>query len=109
MKSKLAKATSISKDVRQRVWVRDQMACIYCHRRVPVECANSHFIKKSQLGLGIEQNIVTACPKCHYKYDFGVNCKEMINYTQKYLSSFYGPLKRSELTYHKYSNIDNSK
>lgn len=108
MKSKLAKATSISKDVRQRVWERDKFSCIYCHRRVPVECANSHFIKRSQLGLGIEQNIVTACPKCHYKYDFGVNCKEMINYTQNYLSSFYGPLKRSELTYHKYSNINNS-
>ena len=46
--------------------------------------------------------------KCHYKYDFGVNCKEMINYTRNYLSSFYGPLKRSKLTYHKYSNIDNS-
>ena len=108
MKSKLAKATAISKKVRQRVWERDQMACIYSHRRVPVECANSHFIKRSQLGLGIEQNIVTACPECHYKYDFGVNCKEMINYTQNYLSSFYGVLKRENLTYHKYNNIDNS-
>lgn len=109
MKSKLAKATAISKEVRQRVWERDHMACIYCHRRVPVECANSHFIKRSQLGLGIEQNIVTACPNCHYKYDFGVNCKDMINYTREYLSLFYGALKRENLVYHKYSNIVNSK
>lgn len=109
MKSKLAKATSISKEVKQKVWERDKHKCIYCKRYVPVECANSHYIKRSQLGLGIEQNIVTACPKCHYKYDFGVNCKDMINYTREYLSSFYGALKRSELTYHKYSTQDNFK
>lgn len=108
MKSKLAKATAISKEVRQRVWERDRMACIYCHRRVPVECANSHFIKRSQLGLGIEQNIVTACPKCHYKYDFGRNSRLMINYTWEYLLSKYEGLKRENLIYHKYSNIDNS-
>lgn len=102
MKSKLSKATAISKEVRQRVWERDQMACIYCHRRVPVECANSHFIKRSQLGLGIEQNIVTACPKCHYKYDFGRNSRSMIIYTWEYLSSKYEGLKRENLVYKKY-------
>lgn len=46
---------------------------------------------------------------CHYKYDFGVNCKDMINYTRNYLSSFYGVLKRENLTYHKYSTEDNLK
>lgn len=102
MKSKLSKATSISKEVRQKVWERDHMACIYCHRRVPVECANSHFIKRSQLGLGIEQNIVTACPKCHYKYDFGRNSHSMIKYTWEYLSSKYKGLKRENLVYKKY-------
>jgi 5-methylcytosine-specific restriction endonuclease McrA len=109
MKSKLAKATAISKEVRQKVWERDKMACIYCHRRVPVECANSHFIKRSQLGLGIEQNIVCACPKCHYKYDFGRNSRSMINYTWEYLLSKYDGLKRENLVYHKYSNTVNSK
>ena len=109
MKSKLAKATAISKKVRQRVWERDKFSCIYCHRRVPVECANSHFIKRSQLGLGIEQNIVTACPECHYKYDFGRNPRSMINYTWEYLLSKYEGLKRENLVYHKYSNIVNSK
>lgn len=109
MKSKLAKATSISQEVKHKVWERDKHKCIYCKRYVPVECANSHFIKRSQLGLGIEQNIVTACPNCHYKYDFGANCKDMINYTRNYLSLFYGTLKRENLVYHKYSNIDNLK
>ena len=103
MKSKLAKATSISKEVKRKVWERDKHKCIYCKRYVPIECANSHYIKRSQLGLGIEQNIVTACHNCHYKYDFGVNVQDMIIYTRNYLSSFYGALKRSELTYHKYS------
>lgn len=109
MKSKLAKATSISKEVRQIVWERDRHKCIYCGSYVPVECANSHFIKRSQLGLGIEQNIVTACPKCHYKYDFGCNSRSMIKYTWEYLLSKYEGLKRENLVYHKYSNIVNSK
>ena len=103
------KATSISKEVKQKVWERDKHKCIYCGREVPMEFANSHYIKRSQLGLGIEQNIVTACHICHYKYDFGANCKDMIEYTRKYLSSFYGSLNKRELTYHKYSNTDNFK
>lgn len=109
MQSKIKKATGISKEVRRRVWERDKHKCIYCGKYVPVECANSHFIKRSQLGLGIEQNIVTACHNCHYKYDFGVNCEDMINYTRNYLSTFYGALKRENLTYHKYSTKDNLK
>ena len=48
MMSKLSKATSISNEVRQKVWERDKHKCIYCGSFVPVECANSHFIKRSQ-------------------------------------------------------------
>lgn len=104
MKSKLSKTTSISNEVRQKVWERDKHKCIYCGKYVPVECANSHFIKRSQLGLGIEQNIVTACPNCHYKYDFGRNPRPMIIYTWKYLSSQYDGLKRENLVYKKFFN-----
>lgn len=59
----------------------------------------------------IKQKVIfgSTTNNCHYKYDFGVNCKDMINYTRDYLSSFYGALKRSELTYHKYSKENNFK
>jgi 5-methylcytosine-specific restriction endonuclease McrA len=99
---KLTKATSISKDVKQRVWERDNHCCIYCGRYVPVECACSHFIKRSHLGLGIEQNIVTACHNCHYNYDFKDFSHEMENYTWNYLSSLYDGLNRENLIYSKY-------
>lgn len=71
------------------VWERDKHKCIYCHCEVPLACANSHYIKRSHLGLGIEENIVTACHNCHYLYDFGSNIEEIINYTKQYLKSKY--------------------
>lgn len=99
---KSTKATAISKETKKKVWERDNMACIYCGRQVPVECACSHFIKRSHLGLGIEQNIVTACPNCHYKYDFSDNYREMYKYTWNYLLKKYGTLDKEKLVYHKY-------
>ena len=41
------------------VWERDNHRCIFCGKLVPYNLANSHFIKRSQGGLGIEQNIMT--------------------------------------------------
>ena len=100
---KSTKATSIKKEVKQKVWERDNHRCIYCGRQVPVECACSHFIKRSHLGLGIEQNIVTACHNCHYKYDFTEDYPKMYKYTWNYLSSLYEGLNKENLVYHKYS------
>lgn len=88
-KHKSTKATEISMKTKKIVWERDNHKCIYCHTEVPVNCANSHYIKRSQLGKGIPENIVTACPKCHNQYDFGVNIEWMIEYTREYLNSKY--------------------
>lgn len=57
-KHKLTKATEIPMKVKKVVWERDNHKCIYCNKYVDVYYANSHYIKRSQLGLGIEQNIV---------------------------------------------------
>ena len=48
MKSKRSKACEISQKVKEIVWNRDNNKCIYCGRYVPMSCANSHFIKRSQ-------------------------------------------------------------
>lgn len=32
---------------------------------------NAHYISRAKGGLGIEENIVTLCIKCHNWYDFG--------------------------------------
>jgi 5-methylcytosine-specific restriction endonuclease McrA len=71
MKHKRTEATSIPPKVKEIVWERDDHRCIFCKRIVPVECANAHYIKRSQGGLGIPENIFTACPFCHDKEDFG--------------------------------------
>lgn len=100
-KHKLTKATEIPLKVKKEVWERDNHRCIYCHCEVPLSCANSHYIKRGQLGLGIPQNIVTACPICHDKYDFGINIQDMINYTKKYLKSKYKVWNEEILKYKK--------
>lgn len=100
-KHKLTKATSISMKVKKEVWERDNHKCIYCGKPVTVEYANSHFIKRSQLGKGIPQNIVSACSLCHDKYDFGINVQAMANYTREYLKSKYENWNEEDLKYKK--------
>lgn len=100
-KHKLTKATEIPMKVKKEVWERDEHRCIYCHKYVDVYYANSHYIKRSHLGKGISQNVVTACPKCHDKYDFGVGIENMIEYTKNYLMSKYDDWDEEELVYKK--------
>lgn len=69
--SKRSRACEISQKVKEIVWNRDNHKCIYCERYVPKTFANAHFIKRSQGGLGIPENIVTLCSECHYQEDFG--------------------------------------
>ncbi len=61
---KMTKATSIPKSVKEAVYERDGGRCILCgcNNGEPV----AHVIRRSQGGRGIEQNIVTLCPSCHY-------------------------------------------
>lgn len=69
--SKRSRACEISQKVKEIVWNRDNHKCIYCERYVQKTFANAHFIKRSQGGLGIPENIVTLCSECHYQEDFG--------------------------------------
>ena len=69
--SKRSKACEIPPKVKEIVWNRDNQRCISCGIWVPKTFANAHFIKRSQGGLGIPENIVTLCSKCHYEEDFG--------------------------------------
>ena len=100
-KHKLTKATEISMKVKRIVWERDDHKCIFCGQVVPFECANSHVIKRSQLGIGIPENVVTACPVCHNKYDFGTDIEKMISYTKEYLKSKYDNWNEYNVIYKK--------
>ena len=88
--SKRSKACEISKETKLIVWERDKHRCVICGKYVPVACANAHYVKRSQGGLGIEQNIVTLCLKCHYEEDFGKDTKLYERLIKKHLKRCYG-------------------
>lgn len=101
--SKRSKACEISQATKKKVWKRDNEHCIICGKWVPVSCANAHYIKRSQGGLGIEQNIVTMCPECHYEEDFGQDTKLYEDYIENYLKSIYGAnWNKENLIYNKW-------
>lgn len=83
-------ATSIPYSVKEIVWERDNHKCILCHKYVPLECACCHFIPRSQGGLGIPENIFTACNNCHNEQDNGKYTLELGNRVEQYLRKIYG-------------------
>ena len=103
MKTKRAKACDITKKVKDRVWERDGHRCIICGD--PYAMPNSHFIRRSQGGLGIEENIVTMCQRCHRMYDQGVERRVIETYTENYLRSHYPNWDRSKLIYKKWEDV----
>ena len=99
--SKRTKALAISKRTKEIVWERDNHRCIFCGKPVPVEYANSHFIKRSHGGLGIQQNIMTNCLECHRKFDDSIERNSMLVYAENYLKSKYRKWCKEELKYKK--------
>ena len=92
------KATDIPKAVKDRVFERDNGCCIFCgHPGMP----NAHYIRRSQLGLGIEENIVTACIECHRAMDEGKFAKEFKAYARDYLKEMYKDWDERKLVYRK--------
>ena len=86
--SKRSKACDISAKTKQIVWTRDKHRCILCGSRYA--SPNAHFIRRSQGGLGIPENIVTLCLKCHNDYDNGNKRIEYYYQIEWYLKNLYG-------------------
>lgn len=101
-KHKRTIATDIQKGVKELVWKRDGYKCIFCHKKVPMFNANAHFIPRSQGGLGIEENIFTACENCHDQQDNGLHSLQMEQYVETYLKSKYQNWNKKDLIYKKY-------
>lgn len=101
-KSKRTKAVDIDIKIKKIVWERDGYKCIFCGKVVPLSCANAHFIKRSQGGLGIEENVFTACVNCHNEQDNGKNTEVYTQKARKYLKQKYGKKwKEENLVYKK--------
>lgn len=91
-------ATAISSAVKRAVWERDGGRCIICGASGNPWC---HYIPRSALGLGVEQNIVTLCDKCHRQYDQTPLRPAYRRIIEDYLKSKYPSWNPSKLIYHK--------
>ena len=102
------KATGIPAFVKRAVDIRDGGRCVLCGSYFGEPVA--HVIRRSQGGLGIEENIVTLCPACHRAYDEGANIEKfgrgttresLYCYLVAYLKGFYPDWSRENMIYHK--------
>lgn len=97
---KRTKALSISPKVKKAVYERDGGCCVWCGSLEGQP--NAHYIPRSQGGLGIEENILTLCWKCHLQFDQTTERPKMREYFKEYLKSKYPEWDESELYYQKY-------
>ena len=92
------KATAISPKTRKAVEERDGHCCIFCGR---IGRGEGHFIKRSQGGLGIEENLVTVCRECHFQMDDGFSRQLYMMRAENYLKSIYPDWNKEDLVYKK--------
>lgn len=97
-KSQRTKALEIPPDVKKAVYERDGGACVWCAERGE---PNAHYIPRSRGGLGIEENILTLCWKCHLRYDQSINRRKMGEFFKTYLQSKYPEWDEEKLIYKK--------
>lgn len=104
LSSKRAKACSISAKTKKAVYERDDGLCVLCGRPGLPE---AHYIPRSRGGLGIEQNIVSLCRICHYRFDYGLpEQREQIRARlEAYLMSKYPDWNEGDLIYQKYGGV----
>ena len=95
---KRTKATSIPIEVKREVYERDSGRCIFCGRAGE---PNAHYIARSHGGLGIPQNIVTACYSCHNRMDNTPDRKIYLEAAKSYLRGKYAVWREEDLVYRK--------
>ena len=92
------KALQIPSSVKKAVYERDGGCCIICGAPGDPVC---HFISRAQGGLGIEENVLTLCWRCHMAYDQGPDRRQLRGILKKYLQSKYPEWDESKLVYRK--------
>lgn len=88
------------------MWERDNGCCIICGS--PIARPNAHYIRRSQGGLGIEQNIVTLCMDCHNEFDNGSGkyAKPLKTAIRDYLKDHYDDWNEENLIYNKWKEFE---
>lgn len=103
--NKRTKALSITPGVRRVVEARDSWSgvpcCVFCGTPYNVR-GEAHYVKRSQSGLGIEQNLLTVCRPCHNELDFGRTREMMLERAKAYLQSKYEDWSEEMLVYSRF-------
>ena len=94
----MTKALEIPPEVKKAVYERDEWACVWCAEKGE---PNAHYIPRSRGGLGIEENILTLCWKCHFQYDHTSEREKMGDFFKDYLKSKYPYWDEEKLIYRK--------
>lgn len=107
------KKLQFAQATKRKIMERDQGRCIFCEMGYHMECTGGisadildimHFIPKSQLGLGIEQNGAVGCRGHHNMMDNGNKGLrgEMLKIFETYLTCLYPDWDKAKLVYKKY-------
>ena len=101
--SKRTKATDISQKVRQEVYARDswegRTCCIHCGS--PYRLQVAHYLGRGIGGLGIKENLVVLCVKCHQAYDQSNQMNDMKEFIKTYLDNYYPNFTNEERKFKK--------
>ena len=113
--AKYTKLLQFSKPTIERIFERDNCSCLFCKCGYYTENKNlselefniydpMHFIPKSKLGLGIEENGVCGCRYHHHLLDNGNKGlrEEMLLIMEEYLKLCYPNWDKEKLVYKKY-------
>lgn len=115
---RMTKFTAIPASVKAKVAKRDcahgPATCIICGAPGSPSC---HIVRRSQGGMGVEENIVTLCSPCHYAFDEGLGIKrlqplgfhsqkDVENYIIDYIKGFYTDWTIEGVTYRKWGRAD---
>lgn len=92
-------ACDISPRVRRIVTERDEGKCIVCGTMMGIQIA--HYRPRSQLGMGIPENLACMCFRCHADYDQGGLRKVIGDIFREYLQSRYEGWNEDALIYRK--------
>ena len=105
------KARDFNRKAKEAISARDSIegwpCCVFCGLAAPAPLAwsNAHFIARSQGGLGIPENGLTLCPRCHAMYDQTDGREEMRGYFREYLEERYDDWSEDALIYRKERSI----
>lgn len=100
------RACAISKKTKEIVYKRDEESCIFCGAPGLPE---AHVVPRSHGGLGIPENIVTVCRKCHDKLDNSTDRQKMLQQAAEHLERFYPSWDKESLIYDKWQKAQKDK